>query len=259
VVIDKEGYEGARWFSRQAPPSTFSASLPHQGWAAGPDTPLQDAQRAVRLIRSREQADGIDPQRVMVMGFSAGGHVAGSLATRFEASVYEPRDAIDQLSAKPDAAVLMYPVVTMKQGSAHPGSRRNLLGETPSDTQVAKYSLETAPPDAPPPSSCTQQTTLAFRRERAASIHCVESDKRPRRAHIFETGIRQARDLEGSARHGDGNSWGKPRHLRQVLSGQRLNSAIINTVNKGRMVISKKRHSLTCCVIFTAKRVTSVL
>ncbi len=217
VVIDKEGYEGARWFSRQgATVYVLRHRLPHQGWAAGPDTPLQDAQRAVRLIRSREQADGIDPQRVMVMGFSAGGHVAGSLATRFEASVYEPRDAIDQLSAKPDAAVLMYPVVTMKQGSAHPGSRRNLLGETPSDTQVAKYSLETAPPaDAPPTfllhaaddaSVPVENALLLFTALKAAGV--------PAALHIFETGGHGfgLRDLERDPRAawpGMVMDWGK--------------------------------------------------
>ena len=191
VVIDKEGYEGARWFSRQgATVYVLRHRLPHQGWAAGADTPLQDAQRAIRLIRARASADGVDPQRVMVMGFSAGGHVAGSLATRFNAPVYAPHDAIDQLSARPDAAVLMYPVVTMKQGPAHPGSRRNLLGETPSDAMVAKYSLETAPPADTPPtfilhaaddaSVPVENTLLLFSALKAANV--------PASLHIFETG-----------------------------------------------------------------------
>lgn len=191
VVIDKEGYEGARWFSRQgATVYVLRHRLPHQGWAAGPDTPLQDAQRAIRVIRSRASADGVDPKRIMVMGFSAGGHVAGSLATRFNASVYEPRDTIDQLSARPDAAVLMYPVVTMKQGPAHAGSRRNLLGETPTDAQVAKYSLETAPPADMPPtfllhaaddvSVPVENTLLLFAALKSANV--------PTALHVFETG-----------------------------------------------------------------------
>ncbi len=191
VVIDKEGYEGARWFSRQgATVYVLRHRLPHQGWAAGPDTPLQDAQRAIRLIRSRTQADGVDPKRVMVMGFSAGGHVAGSLATRFNANVYEPLDATDQLSARPDAAVLMYPVVTMKQGPAHAGSRRNLLGETPSDALVARYSLETAPPADTPPtfllhaaddaSVPVENALLLFSALKAANV--------PAALHVFETG-----------------------------------------------------------------------
>jgi acetyl esterase/lipase/mannose-6-phosphate isomerase-like protein (cupin superfamily) len=152
VVIDKEGFEGARWFSRQgATVYVLKHRLPHQGWAAGPDTPLQDAQRAIRIIRSRAATDGVDPARVMVMGFSAGGHVAGSLATRFAAPVYEPRDTADGLSARPDAAVLMYPVVSMKAEIAHAGSRANLLGDAPQQTLIETYSLEIAPPSTTPP------------------------------------------------------------------------------------------------------------
>jgi acetyl esterase/lipase/mannose-6-phosphate isomerase-like protein (cupin superfamily) len=152
VVIDKEGFEGARWFSRQgATVYVLKHRLPYQGWAAGPDTPLQDAQRAMRLIRSRAAADGVDPARVMVIGFSAGGHVAGSLATRFDASVYEPRDAADGLSARPDAVTLMYPVVSMKADIAHAGSRTNLIGDAPAQVQIDKYSLEVAPPSTTPP------------------------------------------------------------------------------------------------------------
>lgn len=152
VVIDKEGYEGARWFSRAGyTVYVLRHRLPHQGWAAGADTPLQDAQRAIRVIRARAARDGVDPARVAVMGFSAGGHVAGSLATRFDANVYERVDNADALSARPDLAALMYPVITMRAPHAHAGSRRNLLGETPSEARVAAYSLETAPPPATPP------------------------------------------------------------------------------------------------------------
>ncbi len=152
VVIDKEGFEGARWFSRQgATVYVLKHRLPHQGWAAGPDTPLQDAQRAMRVIRSRAAVDGVDPARVMVIGFSAGGHVAGSLATRFDAGVYASRDAADSLSARPDAVTLMYPVISMKAGIAHTGSRENLLGPAPEQAVVDMYSLETAPPSTTPP------------------------------------------------------------------------------------------------------------
>jgi acetyl esterase/lipase len=191
VVIDKEGFEGARWFSREgATVYVLRHRLPHQGWAAGPDTPLQDAQRAIRVIRSRAEADGIDPARVMVMGFSAGGHVAGSLATRFIASVYSAQDAADQLSARPDAAVLMYPVVTMQQGAAHSGSRRNLIGEAPSEAQIAKYSLEALPPaDTPPtfilhaaddPSVPVENALLLFAALKTTGV--------PASLHIFENG-----------------------------------------------------------------------
>lgn len=191
VVIDKEGFEGARWFSRQgATVYVLKHRLPHQGWSAGPDTPLQDAQRAMRLIRSRALADGVDPNRIMVIGFSAGGHVAGSLATRSSETVYAARDAADALSARPDAVTLMYPVITMKQGAAHAGSRANLIGEAPTQARVDKYSLETAPPASMPPtliihaaddaSVPVENALVMFASLRAAGV--------PASLHIFESG-----------------------------------------------------------------------
>ncbi|QGZ95634.1 alpha/beta hydrolase [Terricaulis silvestris] len=191
VVIEKEGYEGARWFSRRGITTyVLRHRLPHQGWAAGADTPLQDAQRAVRVIRARAAQDGINPARLTVMGFSAGGHVAGSVATRFNARVYEPIDADDELSARPDLSALMYPVITMRAPHAHPGSRRNLLGENPTDARVAAYSLEAAPPaDTPPtfimhaaddPAVPVENTLNYSAALRAARV--------PTEMHIFERG-----------------------------------------------------------------------
>ena len=152
VVVDKEGYEGAKLFAEHGfTVYVLRYRLPHQGWAAGPDTPLQDAQRAMRLIRSRADGDGIDPSKIMVMGFSAGGHVAGSLAQKFDQSIAPPLDELDTLSAKPDLAVLMYPVVTMAEPFRHPKSRENMIGLSPSPATIAAYSLETSVrADAPP-------------------------------------------------------------------------------------------------------------
>ncbi len=152
VVIDKEGYEGAKRFAAEGyMVYVLRYRLPHQGWAAGPDTPLQDAQRAMRLIRSRAGQDGIQANQIMVMGFSAGGHVAGSLALKFDQEVAPLSDSVDGLSAKPDLAVLMYPVVTMTEPFRHPKSRENMIGLSPSPAAIAAYSLETAArADAPP-------------------------------------------------------------------------------------------------------------
>ena len=152
VVIDKEGFEGARHFSGEgATVYVLRYRLPHQGWQAGPDAPLQDAQRAMRLIRARAAEDRIDPSRVMVAGFSAGGHLAGTLAMQFDKPAYAPVDAADTLPARPDAAALIYPVATMTEPLAHPGSRLNMLGAAPTPETIAKWSLESmARPDMPP-------------------------------------------------------------------------------------------------------------
>lgn len=152
VVVDKEGYEMARWLTARG----FTAfvlfyRLPGEDWASGPDTPLADAQRAMRLIRHRARDFAIDPEQVAAMGFSAGGHVCADLAARFAARVYDPVDAADKLSAKPHSAAPCYPVVSMDAAIAHPGSRALLLGPNPSPEREAAHSPDrNVPADAPP-------------------------------------------------------------------------------------------------------------
>ncbi len=152
VVIDKEGFEMARWLTARG----FTAfvlfyRLPHDGWSAGPDTPLSDAQRAMRLLRHRHAEFGIDPVRIASMGFSAGGHVCADLATRFAAATYAPVDAVDALSARPFAAAPIYPVISMRADIAHPGSRERLIGAAPSAVSEMAHSPDhNVPADAPP-------------------------------------------------------------------------------------------------------------
>lgn len=191
VVIDKEGFEGARHFAaRGATVYVLRYRLPHPGWAAGPDTPLQDAQRAIRVIRSRAAMDGIDPARVMVMGFSAGGHLAGSVATRFDAAVYDAADDADALSARPDAAALVYPVATLTEPHAHAGSRENLIGETPPGGLVEAYSLETlVRPDMPPVFLMHAADDAAVPVENALILYdALRAAGVPAALHVFEAG-----------------------------------------------------------------------
>ncbi len=152
VVIDKEGYELARWLcDRGVTAYVLFYRLPGDGWADGSDVPLADAQRAVRLVRSRASLDGIDPTRVAFGGFSAGGHVAASLLTRYDAQTHAPVDAIDNLSARPDALAAIYPVVSMDPAIAHAVSREKLLGAAPDAVQEALHSPERqVRPDMPP-------------------------------------------------------------------------------------------------------------
>lgn len=116
--------------------------LPGDGWKAGPDAPKQDGQRALRLARKLAPQYQFDPNRIAVMGFSAGGYVAATLATTFRQKVYEPVDDADTLPARPDYAVLSCPVITMLDPFAHTGSRRQLLGEHPDPERAAAYSCE---------------------------------------------------------------------------------------------------------------------
>ena len=142
AVLDKEGYDVARIFAASGTTCfVLRYRLPADGWAAGPDAPLQDAQRAIRLIRSRAADYGVDPKKIAVLGASAGGHLAGLASARTDAT-YAATDAADALSLRPDLTVLMYPVATMADPHVHAGSRTHLLGETPSSERIAAYSLE---------------------------------------------------------------------------------------------------------------------
>jgi len=152
IGIDKEGHEVARLLTSHG----FTAfvlfyRLPGDGWAAGPDVALGDAQRAMRLIRHRASRYKLDPAKVAVMGFSAGGHLCADLLTRFAAKTYEPIDAADTLSARPFAAAPIYPVVSMTAPFAHAGSRELLIGNDASPALEAAHSPDrNVPADAPP-------------------------------------------------------------------------------------------------------------
>lgn len=142
AVLDKEGYDVARIFAASGTTCfVLRYRLPADGWTAGADAPLQDAQRAIRLIRSRAADYGVDPKKIAVLGASAGGHLAGLASARTDAT-YAATDAADALSLRPDLTVLMYPVATMSDPYVHAGSRTHLLGETPSPERIAAYSLE---------------------------------------------------------------------------------------------------------------------
>ncbi|MFT4025379.1 MAG: alpha/beta hydrolase [Novosphingobium sp.] len=191
VVVDKEGYEMARWLTARG----FTAfvlfyRLPGEGWASGPDTPLADAQRAMRLIRAGFRDFAIDPERVAAMGFSAGGHVCADLGARFAARVYDPVDAADRLSAKPLCAAPIYPVVSMEPALAHPGSRELMLGASPTAAQEAAHSPDrNVPPDAPPHFLVHAEDDDVVPVENSVRLHAaLKARKVPVELHLFAGG-----------------------------------------------------------------------
>jgi acetyl esterase/lipase len=152
VVVDKEGYELGRWLAaRGVTVFVLFYRLPGEGWSAGPDTVLQDMQRAIRLIRHRADRYAIDPERVGAMGFSAGGHACADLAARFAQAAYRAVDAADKLSARPKIAAPIFPVISMSAPNAHAGSRAKLLGPLPTPGMEQAHSPHlNIPADAPP-------------------------------------------------------------------------------------------------------------
>jgi acetyl esterase/lipase len=152
VVIDKEGFETAHRLAVAGITAfVLRYRLPREGWAQPSDAPLQDAQRAIRLIRAGAASYGIDPKRVAAMGFSAGGHVMASLATRHQTPVYPSQDAADRVDARPDLSALIYPVIDMARPLAHAGSREALLGPDPTPAAEAAYSPQRHVDGSTPP------------------------------------------------------------------------------------------------------------
>jgi len=103
---------------------------------------LEDAARAVRLVRARAGEWKVDPKRVGIMGSSAGGHLASTLLTHFDAGKPEDADPIERQSSRPDLGILCYPVISMTAELTHQGSKNNLLGKEPSDDLVKLLSNE---------------------------------------------------------------------------------------------------------------------
>lgn len=191
VVVDKEGYEIARWLvARGFTAFVLFYRLPGEGWASGADTPLADAQRAMRLIRHRARDFAIDPERVAAMGFSAGGHVCADLGARFAAPVYAPVDAADRLSARPICAAPLYPVVSMDPAIAHMGSREKLLGASPTPQAEAAHSPDrNVPADAPPHFLLHAEDDDVVPVDNTLRLHAaLRARKVPVELHLFANG-----------------------------------------------------------------------
>lgn len=151
-VLDKEAAEVARLYTQKGiTVFVLTYRLPAEGHDNGRDVTLQDAQRAVRLVRANAKDWGLDAQRIGFMGFSAAGHMAASLGAKFASVVYPPLDAADTLSARPDFLMLLYPVVSMQTGVTHPETQNALLGAAPSPALQDEYSADRFVTKATPP------------------------------------------------------------------------------------------------------------
>lgn len=149
MLAAREGVDYARWLNELG---ISAFVLKYRLGSHGYRHPamLNDAARAVRLVRSRAAEWQIDPHRVGIIGSSAGGHLASTLATHFDAGDANSTDTIEQQSSRPDAAVLCYPVISMGERT-HAGSKKNLLGDNPSEALVAELSNELQVTSATPP------------------------------------------------------------------------------------------------------------
>lgn len=128
LAMNHEGHDMASWFTTQGITYVvLKYRMPNGNY----EVPLSDAEQAIRLVREHAAEWGINPQRVGIMGASAGGHLAASLASLYSSD-----------KTRPDFQILFYPVISMQKGVTHGGSRQNLIGENPSQELEQKYSLE---------------------------------------------------------------------------------------------------------------------
>lgn len=147
VVIEPEGHGIARWLSGHG---ITGVVLDYRLPKGRSFVPLLDAQRALRTVRSSAKGWDIDPARIGIMGFSAGGHLASTAGTHFDDGDPKAADAVDRAGCRPDFMILVYPVITMDT-MTHAGSKTNLLGKEPSPKLIELFSNERQVTNRTPP------------------------------------------------------------------------------------------------------------
>src|SRR5690606_17937373 len=130
--MDLEGEEVAQWLNSIGVSAiVLKYRVPRRADQPKHQAPLQDAQRAMSLVRSRADEWGIDPNRIGILGFSAGGHLSATAATNFDRRAYEAVDAIDQVSCRPNFAVLVYPAYLIQENTLELSPEIRVSASTP--------------------------------------------------------------------------------------------------------------------------------
>ena len=188
LSMDKEGDQPARWFN------SLGVTAFVLKYRLGPKyhhpNELLDAQRAIRVVRSRAAEYGIQPDRIGIMGFSAGGHLAATTGTHFDSGNPAAADAVDRVSSRPDFLVLCYPVMTFTEPFVHRGSLHALLGDQPDPKLVEDLSNELRVTAQTPPAFLFHTTTDATVPVENSVMFYLALRKAgvPAEMHIYEKG-----------------------------------------------------------------------
>jgi len=203
LAMGHEGHEIAAWAN------SFGAAglildYRHRGKGYGHPAPLLDAQRAVRLARQNADKWGIDPQRLGIMGFSAGGHLASSAGTHFDAGNADAKDPVDRQSCRPDFLILCYAVIAFDEPYTHRGSQRNLLGADADKELVRSMSSEKQVNDKTPPAFLwhTSEDTGVPPQNSLYFYLAMKKAGVPAELHVFEKGrhgVGLARNIPGTS------------------------------------------------------------
>jgi acetyl esterase/lipase len=187
-AVDHEGTQVARWLN------SFGVSAYVLKYRLGPryrhPAPMQDVQRAIQIVRASARVNGIAPNRIGVMGFSAGGHLASTAATHFLDADANATDPVAMVSSRPDFAVLAYPVITMTESFGHAGSKRNLLGDKP-DAELSKLmsnELQVSPQTPPTFIFHTAEDTGVPVENAIAFFAACRKHKVPVEMHVYQFG-----------------------------------------------------------------------
>ena len=188
LALDHEGRQVAEWLNQAG---IAAAILKYR---LGPryhhPAMLQDASRALRTVRARAAEWSLDPKRVAILGFSAGGHLASTAGTHFDAGRPDADDPIERVSSRPDRMILAYPVVALATPYAHQGSKRNLLGDDPPRALVESLSNETQVTRETPPSFLVQtnEDTAVPAENSLLFVLALRKAGVPVEFHMFEKG-----------------------------------------------------------------------
>lgn len=189
LAINKEGFKVAEWFNSLGINAfVLKYRLPNDLIMKNKTVaPLQDAQEAIRLVRRNAIKWNLNPNKIGIMGFSAGGHLAATLATHYDDKVYTPSDTT---SAKPNFSILIYPVISMQEGVTHQGSKDNLLGKNAQGEIVDKYSNEKQITVSTPKTFLVHATDdKAVPVENSINYYlALKKEKVPAEMHLYENG-----------------------------------------------------------------------
>jgi acetyl esterase/lipase len=191
LAMDHEGRQVAQWLNSLGA-AGFILKYRHRNSGAGygHPAPLQDAQRAIRMVRSRAKEWNIDPNRVGIIGFSAGGHLTTTAGTHFDKGVSNAKDPIERFSCRPDFMIPIYPVVSLTEWYVHSGSRRNLLGDNPDANMPESLSNEKqVTADTPPTFLVHANDDTGVPPENSIYFYlALRKAKVPVEMHIYERG-----------------------------------------------------------------------
>jgi len=188
LSMDKEGRQVASWFN------AMGVTAYVLRYRLGPryhhPIELGDAQRAIRLVRSRAVQLGISPDRIGMMGFSAGGHLTATAGTHFDDGNRDASDPVDRVGSRPDFLILAYPVISFDPAIAHRGSEQNLLGDNPDPKLIQDLSDELQVTAKTPPTFLfhTNADTTVPAENSVRFYLALRQAKVPAEIHIFQNG-----------------------------------------------------------------------